>query len=75
MRKRVPPPWEWIVLGFIVVAGLLAPDVPLERYGYALAGILICMMGAAVAIETWRREGFALWPPHAPDDKSVPDPD
>jgi hypothetical protein len=40
---------------------VLAPDVPLERYGYALAGILICGSAAAVAIETWRREGFAVW--------------
>ena len=67
MRKRLaPPPWEWIILGFIVAAGLLAPQVPLDRYGYALAGILICMAGAAVAIETWRREDFALWPRTGP---------
>src|SRR4051812_40654184 len=62
MRKRLaPPPWEWTILGFIVATGLMAPEVPLERYGYAFAGVLICIGAAAVAIETWRREDFSLW--------------
>jgi hypothetical protein len=75
MRKRLPPPWEWILLAFIAIAGTLAPEVPLERYGYAVTGIVICIAAAAIAIETWRREDFALWPPHAGGGKSVPDPD
>jgi hypothetical protein len=70
MRTRfVPPPWEWIILGFIIVAGLLAPEVPLERYGYALAGVLICIGGAAVAMETLRHEEFTLWPRSRSADK------
>jgi hypothetical protein len=76
MRKRLtPPPWEWILLGFIVAAGLIAPQVPLERYGYAFAGVLICIGAAAVAIETWRRQDFSLWPGTGPASNSGSDPE
>ncbi len=55
MRKTRTPFWEPLTIVVIVLVGITLPQVPLQREGYALAGVAICAIAAGVALEMLRR--------------------
>ncbi len=57
-RVRSRPWWSLVVSGFILLAGLLALDAPMEHKGYAAAGIVLLAALAYVAIFMLRRIGL-----------------